>query len=108
NDGRAMGGLALHLLALGALLLIVGWALSDLPPGTTHAQSAVTAALLWYAAIHLGVAVLMAVFLVLRWRSGFVSARRRLEPRVVWLFGHYSLGSALLCLLLAAFIGAQG
>ena len=105
NDARATAGLLLHLAALVALLWVVGGLLAGLPPASTHAQVAVTAALLWYAAIHLGVAALLAGFLIVRWRSGFVSARRGLEPRVVGLFSHYSLGSALLCLLLTV---AQG
>ena len=102
QHGAAMVGLLLHWAALVGLLGVVGWSLAGLPPAVTHAQSAVTTALLWYAAIHLGVALLMSGFLLTRWRSGFVSARRSLEPRVVWLFTHYSLGSALLCLALAA------
>lgn len=101
----ATAGLALHLLALASLLGVTAWALADLPPGTTHAQSALTAALLWYAAVHLGVAVVASGFLITRWRSGFVSARRCLEPRVAWLLGHYGLGSALLCLGLAVLFG---
>lgn len=100
-----MAGLALQFIALAVLLGVVGHTLSGLPPGASHAQPAVVAALLWYAAVHLGVALLMSAFLVVRWRSGFVSLSRCLEPRVVWLFCHYSLGSALLCLGLAA---AQG
>jgi len=108
RDKRAMGGLGLHLAALAFLLGVVGSTLAGLPPGTTHAQSAVTAALLWYAAIHLAVALLMSGFLILRWRAGFVSAQRCLEPRVVWLFGNYSLGAALLCLSLGSMLGWQG
>jgi len=96
------GGLGLHVAAMLVLLSVLAWTLAGLPPASTHAQSAVTAALLWYAAVHTGAALLMSLFLMLRWRNGYVSARRCLEPRVVWLFGHYALGSSLLCLVLAA------
>lgn len=106
GSGRA-GPLPTHALwthALGLLLLlaVLVWAIGALPAGDTHAQAAVAAALLWYAAIHVGAALLMSLFLLLRWKSGFVSARRNLEPRVVWLFGHYSAASAVFCLILAA------
>jgi len=108
EDGWPVGGLALHAAALAALVAALGWVLASLPPASTHAQSALTAMLLWYAAVHAGAALLMSLFLALRWKSGFVSSRRRLEPKVVWLFGHYSLGSALLCLILAALPGWLG
>jgi len=94
--------LGLHAIALFGLLTVLGLALAGLQPASSHAQSAVTAALLWYGTIHVAIALLMSLFLLVRWRSGFVSARRDLEPRVVWLFGHYGWGSALLCLVLAA------
>ncbi len=97
-----MGALVLHVLALAVMLAIVVWVVAGLPPASGHAQSALAAALLWYAIVHAGVALLMSLFLCVRWRMGFVSARRCLEPRVVWAFSHYALGSALLCLLLAA------
>lgn len=104
RDIGAMAASGLPLLALTALLVLVAWLLAGLPPGSTHAQSAVVAALLWYGAIHLGVAVLMSLFLVLRRRAGFVSQRRNLEVRVVRLFCHYSFGSAVLCVLSAALL----
>ena len=97
--------LFIHSIALLVLVVVIGWVLAGLPPARSHAQPAVVAALLWYAAIHLFIAFLMSVFLVLRWRHGFISARRHLEPRVVWTFGYYSLGTALLCIILAALPG---
>lgn len=97
-----MAALMGHAAVLAVLLSVLGWALAGLPSASTHAQAAVTAALLLYGAIHVGAALLMSLFLMLRWRSGFVSAQRDLEPRVVWLFAHYSVGSALLCAVLAA------
>ena len=105
HHGKAMGGLGLHLATLLLALIVVSTALLGGPSASSHAQAAVTAALLWYAVIHLGIASIMSGFLIVRWRSGFVSAKRNLEPRVVWLFGNYSLGSALLCVSLAVAIG---
>ena len=97
-----MAGLGLHTLALGVLLAALGSAVGALPPASGHAQAAVAAVLLWYATVHVAAALIMSLFLMLRWRAGFVSGTRRLEPAVVWLFGRYSLGSALLCIALAA------
>ncbi len=105
HNRKAMVGLGLQLFAVVLALAVVSWALSGLPPANSHAQVAVSAALLWYGAIHLGIATIMSAFLMVRWRSGFVSMRRDLEPRVVWLFGNYALGSALLCSALAVAIG---
>lgn len=93
---------------VGALLLLLLWLLAGLPPASLHAQSAVAAALLWYAAIHAGMACLMVGQLTIRWRAGFVSQRRSLEPRVVWRFCHYAMGSAILCLVLAALPAVVG
>jgi len=107
HNAKAMSALGLHIVSITAVLLMVSWALAGLPAASSHAQVAVTAALLWYAAIHLGIALLMSGFLLVRWRSGFVSARRDLEPRVVWLFGHYAMGAALLCCSLAVAIAWQ-
>lgn len=106
-DSRAMQGLGLHLLALLAALLVAAGGLTGLPAAGSHAQAAVTTTLLWYAVIHLGIACIMSGFLVLRWRRGFVSVRRDLEPRVVWLFGNYSLGASLLCVGMAVALGWQ-
>lgn len=97
-----MAGLGLHTLALGVLLPVLGSAIAALPPAAGHAQAAVATVLLWYATVHVAAALIMSLFLMLRWRAGFVSGTRRLEPAVVWLFGRYSLGSALLCIALAA------
>ncbi|MFA7670012.1 MAG: cytochrome c oxidase subunit I [Burkholderiaceae bacterium] len=102
NENWPLLWLTLHAVALAAVLLVLGLVLAALPPASTHAQSALTAVLLWYATVHIGAAVVLSLFLMLRWKSGFVSARRCLEPRVIWLFSHYSLGSALLCVVLAA------
>ncbi len=102
---RAMLGLGVLLLALASALAVVGGSLATLPAAHSHAQAALVTVLLWYAAVHLAISLLMATFLGLRWRAGFVSARRRLEPRVVALFVHYSLGASLLCASLAYSLG---
>ncbi|HLT98114.1 MAG TPA: cytochrome c oxidase subunit I [Burkholderiaceae bacterium] len=102
---RATAGLGLQGLALLVALGLVAWGLAGLPAAGDHAQYALCSALLWYAAIHLGIALIMTGFLKLRWRAGFVSARRTLEPRVVGLFVHYSFGASLLCAGLAALMG---
>lgn len=101
---------ALMLQAAGAMawLAVLGWLLGTLPPAATHAQPAVAAALLWYAAIHAGIASLLVAFLLLRWQWGFVSARRSLEPAVVARFSHYAMGSGVFCLALAALPGLAG
>ncbi|NGR09575.1 cytochrome c oxidase subunit I [bacterium SGD-2] len=98
--------LGLHAAVLVALLVVLGVVLAGLPPATGHAQAAVVTALLWYACIHIAAALVMSLFLLARWCAGFVSAGRRLEPAVVWLFGHYSLGSAVLCIGAATVLGA--
>lgn len=100
-----MLGLGVLLLALASALAVVGGSLATLPAAHSHAQAALVTVLLWYAAVHLAISLLMATFLGLRWRAGFVSARRRLEPRVVALFVHYSLGASLLCASLAYSLG---
>jgi cytochrome c oxidase subunit I+III len=105
TPGMPCLGLGLLTAGAGALLVLLALLLAGLPPADSHAQSAVTAALLWYALIHAAVACLMAVHLAMRWRAGFVSPRRRLEPRVVWRFCHYAMGSALFCLVLAGLPG---
>lgn len=102
---RAMAGVSIQVLALLCALALAGWSLKGLPAGNTHAQSALVSALLWYGIIHLMVSLLMCAFLMARWRAGFVSERRRLEPRVIWLFTNYSLGSSLLCATLAVLMG---
>ena len=99
------GNLMLHAAAMFILVVLIGWVIYGLPPASSHAQPAVVTALLWYAAIHLFVGMLMSLFLGLRWRHGFISNRRSLEPRIVWTFGHYALGTGVLCITLAALPG---
>jgi len=99
---RATYGLAFILGTLVVLLWVVLGFIGGLPNPTSHAQSAVTTVLLWYAAVHLAVAGLMVGNLYLRMRAGFVSEHRRLEPATVGLFVHYTLGSTLVSLLLAS------
>lgn len=103
-----MVALTLHALALSTVVAILAVVVAGLPPASAHAQSAVAAVLSWYGLVHAGMAVLMSLFLWVRWRAGFVSDRRRLEPRVVWVFSHYTQGSAMLCLLLACLPGLTG
>lgn len=97
-------GVLVQLVALLVLLGLLAWLLMALPAASTHAQPAVTAVLLWYAAVHVGMALIMTVFLLFRWKAGFVSAQRTLEPEVVRLFNHYAFGSALVCLALSAML----
>src|SRR5690606_9989286 len=74
-----LAGLGLHTLALGVLLAVLGSTIATLPPASGHAQAAVATVLLWYATVHVAAALIMSLFLMLRWRAGFVLAFRSLE-----------------------------
>ncbi|WP_366555071.1 cytochrome c oxidase subunit I [Aquibaculum sediminis] len=82
------------LLAAGALLAIPLTA----PAPQTHAYYAVTAVLAGYGAFHCLLGVVIAGFVLLRCRAGFVSALRQLDLRLLSLWWDYTGGTGLLIL----------
>ncbi|VGO10652.1 Cytochrome c oxidase polypeptide I / Cytochrome c oxidase polypeptide III [plant metagenome] len=87
------------LLSLAAAALLFGYIRTGLPDPTVHAYGAACAALGLYVVIHASTGALIAGFVALRARKGFVSAARRLEPRVAALWQGYCAGAGLVVLL---------
>ena len=77
-----------------------GQMLIGLPAPTTHAYAAATTFLLGYCGLHMLLTGVFAGFVLLRWRAGFISAKRSLELRVIRLWALYSAGVALISLAL--------
>ena len=103
-------------LAAGALaaitfLLFTAWStLAHMPAPQTHAYAAIVTFCVAYALVHGGVAVLMAVFVWMRGRAGFLSARRCVELRVARLWCDYTAVTGVVLVavihLPAAWVGA--
>lgn len=78
-------------LVLGlAGLLALALALVLVPSPTSHANHALRFALLTYCAVHSGVAALLALHALLRWRNGFVDATRATDLRVTRAWTDYA------------------
>lgn len=75
-------GLACAGLASLAVALSASMALRSPADASAHALGATHAVLGAYALVHVGIAALMTAFVAARYRAGFVSAARQLEPRV--------------------------
>ena len=84
---------------LGGLIgaLAMAWQISaDVAAPITHAYAATTTFLLGYLALHACLTAVMAGFAWLRWRRGYVSARRSLDLRVPRLWAAYTAGVTLI------------
>jgi len=79
---------AIGLGTLTMLILVGGMAL--VPDPTSHANLALRFVLFAYGAIHAGVASLLALHALLRWRGGFVSAVRATDLRVTTVWTDYA------------------
>lgn len=58
---------------------------------TAHAYGALVHAVAVFEFVHVGIALLMAAFVILRARAGYVAASRPVEPQVTALFWHYTV-----------------
>ncbi|MEW9855124.1 cytochrome c oxidase subunit I [Novosphingobium sp. M1R2S20] len=96
--GNGAGG-GMVLIGLVLLIAALSMAILGAPSPTEHAYNAVVAVLLAYAVFHAAIALLMQVFVVLRARAGFLSARRSAELRIAQLWTDYAAGSAAIVLL---------
>ncbi|WP_222129963.1 cytochrome c oxidase subunit I [Bordetella genomosp. 13] len=70
------------------------WVGAALPSADSHAYAAATTVLAYYVALHSGIGVVLALFVALRGRAGYVAATRALEPAVVRLWQTWSAGVA--------------
>ncbi|ARP96083.1 cytochrome c oxidase subunit I [Bordetella genomosp. 13] len=70
------------------------WMASLLPDADSHAYAAAATVLAYYVAVHCGIGVVMALFVAVRGRAGYVGANRELEPAVVRLWQTYAAGVA--------------
>jgi cytochrome c oxidase subunit I+III len=97
-----------HPLLLGGQVAIVaalGWLLTGAPGPTTHAYAAVSAMLVAYAIFHAALAAIMGGFLMARARSGFHSATRGGEARIVRLWSDHAAGVGVLVAILLVLPG---
>jgi cytochrome c oxidase subunit I+III len=79
---------ALSLVATISLMVILIGGI--LPRPTEHALGATAAALLTYVALHAGIGLLFLTSNALRLRSGYVSVRRNVDPRLTRLWVEYT------------------
>ena len=98
RDGEGHSGLAGAGLALlfGTLLAT---ALLRAPAPTAHAYHAVIAVMIGYALFHVGIALLIQIFVHRRGRAGYLSARRSAEQRIACLWTDYAAASGIVVLL---------
>ena len=80
----AVAGQMLSLLALLSTLIL------QAPPPAGHAYAAILWVLFGYAVFHSAVALVGLVFVLLRHRYGFISARRSGPPRIARLWSDYA------------------
>ncbi len=101
-------GLVLAILGQVAALAIFIGMLQQLPEPTDHARLAVILALLSYAAIHCGLAALMAGHALWRLTRGYVSARRQTELILASLWNGYAAATLIPALALATLLAMVG
>ncbi|KKC35064.1 cytochrome B561 [Devosia epidermidihirudinis] len=99
----ALAGLG-QLVALGLLVGLMVW----VPQPTEHARQAVIFVVLGYAALHCGLAALMAFHALLRLHQGYLSARRQTECILAWLWNGYAAGATCLALGLSLLLAMMG
>ena len=63
---------------------------AQLPSATSHAYVSTTLVLLCYAGLHIATAGVLAAYVALRCRAGYVSRIRSLEPAVLRLWCDYT------------------
>lgn len=97
------GGILLGLGGTIGVAAAVGLFLAGAPAPTTHAYGATLWVLGVYCLLHALLAVLMLVFLLLRCRAGYISARRRAELAIVPLWIGY-MGVVTLLVTIAAYL----
>lgn len=95
-----LAGLVTTLLLVTAIVLV--------PDPTSHANLALRVALLVYCAVHALVAMLLALHALLRWRGGFVSARRATDLRVTRAWTDYAAIAQVPAWGLIALLGGMG
>jgi cytochrome c oxidase subunit I+III len=91
RDGWVMASAAL---ALAGTALFAAVAAAS-PPPDGHAYAAAVTVLAYYLVFHTAVGAVMMLFVMLRARAGFISARRSLELRVVRLWQVYTALAAI-------------
>jgi cytochrome c oxidase subunit I+III len=85
--------------ATAAALAAVGWLIVEtVPDPTRHAHQATVFALLGYLGLHAYIGLLFLLSNALRWRGGYLSARRRLDLRLTRLWQAYTAASGILIL----------
>ncbi|HEV7456824.1 MAG TPA: cytochrome c oxidase subunit I [Roseococcus sp.] len=103
----ARGGtpwLGLAVQALGgvtAMVLLVLLIQDALPDPRAHAYAATSFALLGYAWLHVGIALLFVISNAQRWAGGYISPRRLLDLRLTRLWQDYVAGAGLVALAVA-------
>ncbi|MBB3898533.1 cytochrome c oxidase subunit I [Roseococcus suduntuyensis] len=107
RGGVARGGtpwLGLGVQALGsvaAMVLLVLLIQDALPDPRAHAYAATSFALLGYAWLHVGIALLFVISNAQRWAGGYISPRRILDLRLTRLWQDYVAGAGLVALAVA-------
>jgi len=102
RGGSPMLGLAVQAAAgLGALVLLALLIAEALPDPRAHAQAATRFALLGYAWLHVGIALLFVLSNAQRWRLGYIAPRRLLDLRLTRLWQDYVAGAGLVALAVA-------
>ena len=108
SGGRAMGLLGLATLAQALAVVALVMLMSAVPEPTGHARQAMIFVALAYAALHCGLAAVMAGHGLWRMIQGYVSARRQTEMVLAWLWNGYASGTTLLALGLALLLAMAG
>ncbi len=85
-----LAGSAAGVIAVLAVVMVAG----PLPPATSHAYVSTSLILLCYAGLHLAVTSILAFYLALRCRAGYISPIRALEPAVLRMWSDYTAMAA--------------
>ncbi|WP_374406179.1 cytochrome c oxidase subunit I [Pelagerythrobacter sp.] len=105
RGARPQRGIWLAIVGQSITIAMLGWALTALPPPTSHAYAATTACIGIYALFHAGLSVAMAAFAHRRIAKGYVSPARDSDLRVAVLWNDYAAGAAAAAMLAIALPG---
>lgn len=87
--------------AVAAMVLLVLLIQDALPDPRAHAYAATSFALLGYAWLHIGIALLFVISNAQRWAGGYISPRRMLDLRLTRLWQDYVAAAGLVSLAVA-------
>nr|WP_244465657.1 cytochrome c oxidase subunit I [Devosia chinhatensis] len=110
---NARGDSGQTMLALATLAQVIAsaslvWLMASVPGPAEHARQAVIFVTLAYAALHCGLAALLAGHGVWRIVQGYVSARRQTEMVLAWMWNGYGLAVTLMALGLSLLLALAG